>query len=204
MNIQSPPAPPPTPPNLGKGYEFLTEQPVKKNSLLGGSKKSRIAIAVAGAILLIIIGLVVYTLLNSASDGTKKDLVIAVQQQNELIRISEIGVKEATSGEARNLAVTTNLSLVSSQTELQDLAKKAGAKLDAKQLKAASNSQSDKTLEQAKQINRFDEEFTKIIESQLLAYQQTLKRIYQSAQNQNSKNSLNQLYENASILIGEE
>lgn len=169
----------------------------------GSSKKGRIVIAVIGAALILIIGIIVSSILGNAGESTKNDLVTAVQQQTELIRISDIGIKDAAGAEAKNLAITTNLSLSSVQDDLQDLATKAGAKLEKRTIDAGKDEQTDKDLESAKQINRFDETFTEVMQEKLLAYQQTLKRIHEAAQNESSKNTLSELYNNASNLIKE-
>lgn len=199
----TPAAPPPMQP--APGYEFLNNEPQKKSIVPGGgSKKGRVIVVVAGAFLLLFIGIVVAAILGNAGNGTKNDLIRAVQQQAELVRISEIGTKDATGPEARNLAVTTNLSLASSQESLRALATKAGAKLDKQAINAGLNEQTDKDLEQAKQINRFDEVFTELLQTQLLAYQQTLKRIHDAAQNESSKTTLAELYNNATALVNQD
>lgn len=187
------------------GYEFLNDQPQKRSVLPGGSSKNgRIILVAVGAAILLVIGIIVANILGSAGENTKNDLVTAVQQQAELIRISEIGTKDAVGAEAKNLAITTNLSLLSAQEDLQALATRAGAKLEKRTIDAGKNEQTDKDLEQARQINRFDEAFTEVMQEQLSAYQQTLKRIHAAAQNETSKTTLAELYNSASVLAKQE
>jgi len=181
-NQQTPPAPPPFQPggNASKGYEFLNPAKPAKRSLLpgGGSKKGRIITVAIGAALLLVIGLFLVSLFASAGKATSQDVLKAVQQQQELIRISTLGVEKARESDTLNLAVNTKLTMESDKAEMLAVAKDHGfKKIDNKLLGQGRNGQTDQKLTQADQANRFDEVFAAELQAQLAAYQQTLKRI---------------------------
>ncbi len=204
---QAPPAPPPLQPitPAHNPYDFITQPSApKKGRLFGGSKKQRILIIGVGVMLLFIVVSLIIGLLGSADTGLKADYLTAAQQQTELIRISDIGVKQARSAEAKNLAFNAKSSLVSEQPALLKLAKKARASTDAKSLSGSKDSQTDALLTNAAQTNQFDAIFIKTMQTNLKNYQATLKKIYDQSTQQTTKDILSKDYANAGVLIGEE
>lgn len=203
----APPAPPPLQPvtSSSNPYAFITQSPTTgiPSKPPGGSKKKRIIIVGAGVVLLLIIGGIVMSILSSASDGPKTDYKELVHQQVELIRVSDLGLKQARSPEARNLAVTTKYSLLSEQPELLKLAKKAGVLTDAKSLTLGQDTQIDSSLKTASQTNQFDEVFIKIMQSNLKKYQAALKKVHDESTSKSTKAILDKDFTNAGILIGE-
>ena len=186
-------------------YEFIlnTDHKPKKKSVIpsGNSKQSRILIVIGGLSLLLIIGLVVMSFINSAGNATKTELVKVAKQQTELVRVSEIGVKRAKGGTARNLAVTTSLSLRSDQAALSSSLAGVGIAVDAKELAAGINQETDATLTAAEQSNKFDEVFIQTLQAELTDYQQTLKSAYDKATNKKLKATLSEQFEHAELLI---
>jgi len=205
MDNQIPPAPPPMQP-IAPGnnpYQFITEpakQP-KKSLLGGGSKMQRILMIVGVVSLLIIVAIVFMSIINSAGSGLKNDYQNLVQQQAEIIRVSDIGISKGRGASAKNLAITTKLSLESSQDELSKLAKGAGAGTDSKSIALGKDANTDKELTSAEQANRFDEAFAVKLTELLSDYQKTLKRLYDQTTKASAKATLQQAYNNASILM---
>lgn len=185
-------------------YQFITDpgKPPKKSLFGGGNSKSKRIMLVAGmaGVGLTVIAIVV-SLISAAGSGARNDYQNLVQQQAEIIRISEIGTQKARGANAKNLAVTSKLSLISSQSALTSLAKGAGASTDPKVVSAGKDTNTDKELTAAEQSNRFDEVFSAKLTELLNEYQQTLKRLYDQTSKPASKATLQQAYNNAGLLM---
>jgi len=203
----APPAPPPMQPITPSHnpYDFITQSPPskRKGKLFSGgsSKKQRILIVMVGLVGLAILAVVVIGLLGSSTSGAKNDYLSLLEQQTELIRVSSIGMTKSQRAEAKNLAYTTNYSLVSEQLDLLKLAKKAGVRTDAKHLALSKNSQNDTLLTNAAQTNQFDSVFVSIMQANLKKYQATLKKLYDGASTKTTKDILAKDYANASLLV---
>jgi hypothetical protein len=159
-------------------YQFIFDadhKPKKSKLPQGNSKQSRILIAVAGALALIIVMVIIFSLISAASNAGKSELIKAAQQQAELVRISKLGVDRAKGATAKNLAMTTNLSIQSDQTTLVAAMKAQGIKISPKDLVLGKNIKTDATLTSAEQANKFDEVFTDTIQKELVTYYNTLK-----------------------------
>ncbi len=207
MNPLAPPAPPPLPVTPSHNpYDFITQPsaPKRRGLLSGGSsKRQRILIIAIGAFILLLAAIGVIGLLGSSDDGLKADYLSLAQQQAELVRVCDIGISQARSSEAKNLAITTKYSILSEQPGVLGLAKKAHAQTDAKSIAAGKNSQTDTQLTTASQTNQFDTVFIKILQTNLTKYQQTLKKIHDEVPDNKTKDILSKDYANAALLIGD-
>ncbi len=206
---QAPPAPPPMQPIGGQQnpYDFITKSgtPVKKSLFPSGNSKTRRLIIVGGgAIILIMLIVIVVGLINSGGSALKTDYQSLAQQQTELIRVSGIGRTKARQSEAKNLAVTTQYTLTSQQSDLLTIAKKAGASTDVKVLALGKDAKTDTILETADQSNQFDEMFLKTLLAGLKKYQLTLKKLYDSSSNNTTKDALSKAYNSVDLLLGKE
>lgn len=198
------PAPPPIQPSGGgqNPYDFITNpgnQP--KKNLFGGNLKARLMVVAGLAVILLIIGIVVASILGSSSSELKSEYQSLVQQQAEIIRVSEIGAEKARSSDSKNLAVNTQLSLTSSQGDLLKLASKSGATTNPKIIALGKDSNTDNELTKAEQTNRFDEAFAVKITQLLAEYQKTIKSIYDRTTSESAKSTLNQAYNNSATLM---
>lgn len=188
-------------------YDFILNPaaPPKKSILpAGNSKKQRIFLIAGGGVILLMLMVVVAGLLSSAGSAQKQDWQDLMEQQTELIRVSDIGVQKAKGSEAKNLATTTKLSLETSKFALQGFASKAGADVSEKRLAAGRDAQTDSTLEQAEQSNEFDKAFISTIRKQLLTYQQLLKKLYDGTTSDKTKTELQAAHQNVTLLIPQE
>src|SRR5688572_9301031 len=100
MQQQNPsPAPPPiTPNNDTQQYDFIfnPNQPTQKPLLPGGgSKKNRTLIVVAGTVILISLIMIIAGFISNLGKENTDALVSAAKQQQELIRIAEIGIQKS-------------------------------------------------------------------------------------------------------------
>lgn len=184
-------------------YDFITQPPSpKKSRLLGGAgKKQRVIIAVAVILVLSLLTALVIAVLGQSGNKLKADYLSLAQQQAELIRISDLGVAKANRSEAKNLAVNAKLSLLSEQSAILDLTKKAGVKTDAKMLALGKDAQTDAALTAAAQTNQFDTVFIKIMQAELKDYQKSLQKIYDASTSQSARDTLSKSYKNTETLL---
>lgn len=190
-------------PATAPDYDFILNHGAKKSkrSILpgsGSSKKQRIVMAIGGGLALLVIVLFGASLLF----GGKKPqgLLEIAQTQQELIRVSALGSK-ADSFAARDLSVTTQLTLTSDQADVVAYMKDHGQKTNVKLLNLKMNSQTDAVLTQAAESNRFDEVFTQTIQQELVAYQQQLKSAYDATSNPKLQQLLGAEFIEAGTLI---
>lgn len=206
MQPQNPsPAPPPVVPG-GNGqpqYDFIFNdgQPGKKSLLPSNmGKRGRIILVAAGAMIGIMLVVIIVGLISGSQKGDTQALITAAKQQEELIRIAEIGVSKAKTQDAKNIAITTKLSLSSQQSEMQAAIKAAG--VSSKSAKSTPSSKTDQALLTAEQNNRFDEEFLKIMSDSLSAYQKSVKAAYDGATSKKLKSALTTQFKSANTLAG--
>lgn len=150
-------------------------------------------ILAGGGLVLLMVFVVLYGLIFSGS-GQKEDYLSLMQQQAELVRVSDIGVQKSRHADAKNLAITTKYSIVSQQSEAQKLAKQAGADTSAKAIALGKDTQTDAKLTAAEQSNQFDTVFTATIQAGLEKYQQTLKKIHDGTSSEATRKTLMQYY----------
>lgn len=160
------------------------------------SKKQLALIAGGGLILLLILITVASSLMNSGPTNQDHLAAVAVQQ-SEIIRISDMAVKDARGVEARNMAQTVQLSLRSDQSTLTAVFKAQKVKLP----KATENAKNTQTLTAAQQNNRFDEVYLDLIQKELVEYQKKLNTAHSTSVNTTLKEAMKIQYDNASTLI---
>ncbi len=187
-------------------YDFITNlgKPPKKRIFGSGSYKKRILLIIAGAVLLMILLSIVTTLLSSSS-STNERLRELAQEQQEVIRVAEIGTEQASNIQTRSLAFTVMLSVSSEQKELLAYLEKRGITFKKQEaLALKEDPDTDKALETASDRNRFDEEFTEILNGQVAAYANNLETIYKSTKNETARALLNDSYTSASVILNPE
>ena len=170
----------------------------------GGSLKKRLFIVGGGVTLLIIIAIVFFSVISGGGKGATQQLVEIAQEQTEIIRVADIGVTKAKGPTAKNLAITIKYSITTAQNDLLVVLEKLGSKPGAKILVLKKNANTDKVLDAAAANNNFDETFTETMKSELVAYQVDLKKAYDAASSQTTKQVLADSYNGAGVLIGGE
>lgn len=191
-------------PNQQNPYDFLSDskkKPTPFSFLDAGSKKSRIIIAAAGTVILLLLASLAIGLIGGAGKADTVSLIAAAQQQNELIRLAEIGVSKSRGQEAKNIAITTKLTLQSQQSEMLNAVKMKNKKFSKKDLVSPDSKKHDEILLTAEQNNRFDEAFLSLMEEQLISYQQVAERAYRGAEGVRLKEALSNQYHSANILV---
>lgn len=194
-------------PRSSDPYGFIMDAgtPAPKSKLpipMGStSKNGRILIVIIGAVILAIIAAIVMAFLSSGGDQTIKDVTKLAQEQNELIRIADIGAKKAKGTEAQNLALTTKFTITSDQKQTLEYLSTQRHKVSSSILKATKNTQTDNALTVAAQNNNFDETFIKTIGSMLISYKSDVSKTYNDATARpNAKKLMTTLYNNINTL----
>jgi hypothetical protein len=184
-------------------YQFIVDTDhTKKKPLIsaGNSKQSRIFIVLGGVLALLIVGIIVASLISSAANSGKAELVKLAQIQAELVRVSDIGIKRAQGSSAKNLATSVNLALQSDQTALLASLKSTGVKVSAKELALGKNPKTDTALTNAEQANKFDEVFIQTIQADLVEYQRSLKSAHDDASSKKLRQTLSEEFTTAGLL----
>lgn len=184
-------------------YQFIVDESHQKKSPLpsfGSSKQSRLFIVLGGVLVLIILGIIIASILSSASNAGQNEIIKAAQKQTELVRVSEIGLKLAKGSSAKNLATSINLSLQSDQAALLSTLSANGLKVSTKELALGKNQKTDTLLTSAEQSNKFDEIFIQTIQAQLVDYQKTLKSAYDKTDSKKIRTTLETQYKTAGLL----
>ena len=185
---------------------FMGGGPPQKQSFASGAgssiKKRIMIVAIGGAIFILII-IIAFSLLFGGKGSGVETLLSIAKQQTELIRIAEAGSTKARGTVAQNLAITTKLSVSTSQQELLAYMKKQGLTADPKELLPVKNAKTDEALTAAEQNNRYDETFTQIIKEELTKYQAAIKKAHTETTSQTGKQILTGAFDHAGILLNE-
>lgn len=187
-------------------YDFITNpnQPTKTSLLGGGGQKQRILIVVLGALVLLIIFILVFSLIFGRGSGNANQMLAIGRAQTELMRVSELGERKAGSEQAKSLAVSTKLTMTSQQQTLIQYLQDSGQKrISERDLQTAPNSQTDQTLTTAETNGRFDEAFLSVMNEQLRAYRRLLQETYDSVGGENAKQLLSNDFNQINLLLGE-
>lgn len=201
-NNQYPQSPTPPSGNFDSSqYDFIMNpgSPQKK-SLLPGGPKAKVALLFGGIGLVVILFFVIILSVLSGGSSATDNLVAVARKQNEVIRIADVGTKDATDEKTMKLATMTQLVVTSDQKAMVDYLAKEGNKVGAKDLAIGADSKTDQKLEAAESNGRFDETFTEIILALLKEYQRSLRTGYEGL-GKAGKQIIDQSYENVSLIL---
>jgi len=191
----------PQPPQ-GNPYEFILNPDANKPKRRLGFGKNKLVFTlvfiVGGALLLM---LLVTLLLNALAPKKigKSELMGLAQTQNELIRISAQGSKDARQQVTKNLATTVQYTMTTQQKKTTSTLGKVGKKELALKQKATS----DQQLKSAKQTSTYDPAFTKLIEGELTSYANEVKTLFDLASNDKDRDLMSSFYEQTQLLIAQ-
>ena len=180
-------------------YDFMMDAPTSSRRAPGGLSPKIVIAGLVGFLLLFAI-VIILLISSSGKPNNTIQIVNLAKQQTELIRVAELGLKDARTTQAKDLAITTSMSVTSDFSNLKNTIRAAKLKIKVTELKSK-DTKTDAALETALQNNRFDEEFMKILQAQLVSYQKNMDLTYKATQNKALKESLKKQYQNASILI---
>ena len=197
-NIPQAPVPPPNP------YGFIMETPRKpKRSLLpnNNSMKSRLIFAVGGLLILIVAASIFSSVLSRGKQSTTLGLTKLAAEQQEIIRVTDLGIKGATDPSVVAYAETTKLTVLSQQVKLVSYLASHKIKMTPKLLATQVNPRTDAALTAAKAANHYDSHLTETLQSLLTIYANNLKVNYNNAAGPKSKTLLANSYTNIALLL---
>jgi hypothetical protein len=189
-------------------YDFIVNPelaPVKRSfsglSLGGNSLATRLLVASAGLLLLVIIVAVFKSLLSGTSN--LPSFVTVVQNQQELIHLSTNATTQAgLPVDSVNFASTAELSLTSAQSALTNYLKVNGNKKISTELASINVSSSvDSQLTAAASAGTYDQTFRQIMQTDLGQYQNSLKLAYQKTTGPKGRALLTSDYHQAQLLV---
>lgn len=162
-------------------------------------KTVKLGILGGGVIFLLIIFFIAYNSFFKTPENS--DLLASVgRQQANILQAAEIGEEKARGQVARNLAITTKLSLIDDQKSLK-------AALGGKNVSISTSDDPEITqmLTVAEQANRFDDEFLEYLHTELTSYARNLQAAYNTTTklDKDLREVLAAQYKNAKYLAGE-
>jgi hypothetical protein len=185
-------------------YGFIMDEPPKQKRTLipkGESKKQRIIIMVGGGLALLTIILVIFSFISSLGGSGVKNLETLAKEQQEIIRVAELGERGATSTETKAFAQNAKLSVRSSQQNVIAYLTSLKIEVEPKQLSTTLNAKTDATLQDASDSGQFDEVFTSLLTKMLITYRANLTKYYNATDSAGQKNVLQNAYSQANDLI---
>ena len=184
-------------------YDFIlqTPEPEKKSFSEKLNKKALyIALGIMG--LLFIIGLVALmdARAKKAEEQTNRLIAIA-QMQTEISRVASIGIENASDEDTQSRAQAIKDSIDEALQQTLDLLGARGEQPEKDVLSATADTEVDSTLEKTIEFEQFDRSFEKVIDAQLLDYQQLLLQA-EKAGNSDEQQILLTLYDEANSMLG--
>lgn len=181
-------------------YDFIMQEPHKpKHKITGGSSlKSRVLVVVGGAVALIVLAILFFTVIAGGNKGINQKLLELAQEQTEIVRLADIGIEKARSADTKNLATTIKYSVTSSLNDVLAIIKK---KSTDKNLTVTKNSATDQTLDTAATNNNFDAVFTETMATKLKTYQTNIRSIYDTTENQNTRRVMSDAFNSVGVLL---
>lgn len=196
--------PTPTPVSHPSGhnpYEFIVNPNTPKHKSLSGDKFIRQVLfgLIALAVLFGLGGLAANKLIPNKNAGPT--MILLVQEQHELARISRLAPVKAKSQATKNLAVNTLSSMTTAQNETVTYLGKAGIKVGEKALLGKQDSKTDALFTTAQTTSTFDETFKSTVTAQLTAYTKDIQMAYKETSSATTKKLLAKNYKAATLLL---
>jgi hypothetical protein len=193
---------PPAPEHDPSRYEFIMSPGQQQRpSLIGGGWNPRKLAIIGGGIVGVIILFAIIGSLLSGGKGDTLTLKSIAAQQAEIVRVSDLGLKNVSSQDTNNFATNTNLCLSSSQQQLLSYLGQNGVKINEKQLALKANPKTDAALQAASESGTFDATFTTTLQTELTAYQASLQAAYKTATGKTEKQVLSDAFAQAGLLL---
>lgn len=147
--------------------------------------------------------MIVLAVVFNALFGTKlntQQIISIAQKQQEIARISKNAKTKATSLAVKNIAVTSETSLLSSQYELTEFMQSKGKKVDQDALTTSQSKTNDDKLATAEATGTYNRTYVELLDEQLQAYQTALQQAYNAADSKSLKTILSNEFKSASTL----
>jgi hypothetical protein len=161
--------------------------------------KKRILIAGAFVVIVLLIVMVIAGSLLSLGNKSSEGLKDLVAYQTEILRVTEIGLKDS-----KDLSVKSKIGTIQSFTssDLNQTRSLVNGEIEKFELAKFQDSNTDKALSSALASNSFDTEIIEQLDTLFSSYQVELKKVYDSTSDEEDKLILNTANENIVIYEG--
>jgi hypothetical protein len=183
------------------GFIMDTQRMPKQSMLKPGSLRGKLLIVVLAGLIITLLIVGASSLLKRGSKATIDALVSLVAEQQEIIRVSDIGIKTTTDSNVTTLAETTKVSIISQQKTLSTYLTDRGVILTAAMTGAKFDKTTDATLTSAYQNSQFTDTFTAALKANLTTYATDLKKRYDATNTTNLKALLANDYRGTIVLL---
>lgn len=161
------------------GPAFL-QDPKKRNIIAG--------LFVGGVLLLVILAIAIFSSLTSRNTTSLVDVAVL---QNEIVRISELGLADASDPAVRVRVSTINSFMKTDYSATTSFLAKNGRVLKPEALALTQDLSVDESLETAALRNNFDETLLEEIDKKTVAYKTALRKALNEATTESEKTFLN-------------
>ena len=201
--MQQPTMQPGAQPESPNPYGFILNAPhaPKKKLLKPNSLRSRLLLIVGGGLVIILLIVGVSSFITRASQANKSALISLVGEQQEIVRVANLGVVGSTDFIAQSWAETTALSVGSQQSKLTKYLTERKTAILPIVLNAKRDPKTDADFGVATANNRFTEVFDQKLKDSLNTYAQNLKKAYANADGPIIKTILGDSYKSTVILL---
>lgn len=190
-------------PSQNSSYDFIlaTPEPPKKTFSEKLNKKA-LAIALAIIAALLLVGLISWVDARAkASKAQVARMTSIAQMQTEIIRVANTGLEKTSDEDTRSRAQAIKDTLETSLQSTLQLLEARGTTLDEETLNATADEEIDSTLEKTIEFGQFDRSFGKVLDAQLLDYQQLLVQA-EKAGNSEEQSIFQAQYDEANSMLG--
>lgn len=201
--VQPPTVQPGAQPEPPSPYGFILNAPhaPKKQLLKPNSLRSRLLLIVGGGIIIMLLIVGVSSLIKKSSQANRTALISLVAEQQEIIRVANLGITGSDDFLIQSRAETAALSVGSQQTSLTKYLKDRKVILTKIVLNAGLNTKTDEALKSATANNRFNEVFSQTLTDSLNLYAQNIKKSYANAEGPIIKAQLSESYKSTALLL---
>lgn len=196
----------PDPQDPQNPYHFILNAPKapKQPLFKTGSLRSKLFVIIGGAFIVILAIVLISSLLSRSSKTATTELITIVAQQQEIIRVANLGIAGSASDLPTQVwAATTESSVSSQQQRLIKYLKQKDIIVLPEQLNAKLSKKTDADFKTATVNSTFVSTFKDNLRSSLVAYGQDLSKSYKNVSSPEIKTLLNESYKNTVTLLKE-
>lgn len=154
----------------GTPYDFFMESPKSRKGMGFDSSPVKKLVMMVGLVVVVLSLLAIILALASKPTGNSNSLIAIAQEQTELMRVAADGAKNSHNTDIQNFAVTTQVSLSSTQQKLLNIMAKQGVKTTDKTLVLGHSAKTDQALQSAIAADTYDSTFSSIMRANLSTY----------------------------------
>ncbi len=190
-------------PNQQNPYEFILADAPKKrgfNFSGGNSTKTRAIQMLIVVAVVLIIGIILFSVLSSSGKGSVENEYKLAAAQLDIIDITKDGATNIRGAQLARQSATTNIVVVSQNNDVNKHLAGTGNKKPTKQITAFRVKTYSKTLEDAKKNGNYDEVYTALLANRLDDYRAKLQLAYGTAAGTKYKAQLSDFYQQLNII----